>query len=92
MWPYELGAEPRGIEGRLAVVHVGLSMFVRGDAVAAVAQRFPRVRSQVAELLLEPNRGFCIDHTGSAAQRTVWGRPLQLLAAVVDIVSVETHR
>ena len=43
----------------------------------------------IAELKLEPEHGFCLADTGQRGHWTLWGRPLQLLDSIADIVHVE---
>jgi hypothetical protein len=85
---YELDAPPRGVEREAALIHFGLSMFTTFDAAADRAQRWPRLGSHVARVRLEPGNGFHLAETGARVHRTVWGRPLQLLACVADILTV----
>jgi hypothetical protein len=85
---YERDAPPRGIERESALIHFGLSMFVTFDAAADRADRWPALGTHVARLRLEPDQGFHVAETGARVHRTVWGRPLQLLACVADILPV----
>jgi hypothetical protein len=86
---YEQGAPPRGYERRLAVIHMGLSVFSTQAAAKVMALRWPMIGRFVAELNLEPEHGFCLADTGQPGHWTLWGRPLQLLGSIVDIVHVE---
>jgi hypothetical protein len=86
---YERGAPPRGYERRLAVIHMGLSVFSTQAAARAKALRWPMIGMFVAELNPEPEHGFCLADTGQPGHWTLWGRPLQLLGSIVDIVHVE---
>lgn len=86
---YERGAPPRGYERRLAVIHMGLSTFSTQEAAQAMALRWPTIGTFVAELRLEPEHGFCLADTGQPGHWTLWGRPLQLLGSIVDIVHAE---
>ncbi len=85
---YERDAPPRGIEQESALIHFGLSMFVSFDAAADRARRWPALGAQIALIRLEPANGFHVAETGARVHRTVWGRPLQLLACVTDILPV----
>jgi hypothetical protein len=85
---YERDARPRGLEIESALIHFGLSMFVTFEAAAARATRWPKLGTHLAHLRLQPGNGFHIAETGPRPHRTVWGRPLQLLACVVDILPV----
>jgi len=85
---YERGAPPRGYERRLAVIHMGLSVFST-SAAGAMALKWPMIGTLIAELKLEPEHGFCLADTGQRGHWTLWGRPLQLLDSIADIVHVE---
>lgn len=85
---YERDARPRGVEVESALIHFGLSMFVTFDAAAERATRWPALGTHVAHLRLEPGNGFHVAQTGARVHRTVWGRPLQLLTCVADILPV----
>ncbi|HEY3944715.1 MAG TPA: hypothetical protein VGL78_05780 [Solirubrobacteraceae bacterium] len=84
---YERNARPRGLEIESALLHFGLSTFVTLDAAADRATRWPTLGTHIARVRLEPGNGFHVAET-AAGHRTVWGRPLQLLACVVDILPV----
>lgn len=86
---YERGAPPRGYERRLAAIHMGLSVFSTRAAAAAMALKWPKIGMFVAELGLEPGNGLCLADTGQPGHWTLWGRPLQLLSAIADILNVE---
>lgn len=86
---YEHGTPPRGYERRLAVIHMGLSVFSTRAAAEAMALRWPKIGMFIAELSLEPERGFCLADTAQPGHWTLWGRPLQLLGSIVDILHVE---
>ncbi len=85
---YERNAHPRGLEIESALIHFGLSMYLEREMAAATARRWPRIGRYLAELRLEPGNGFCWAHTAQPGHITVWGRPLQLLAGIVDILPV----
>jgi hypothetical protein len=86
---YERGARPRGIEVESALIHFGLSMYLEREMAAAMSRRWPRLGRHLAEVELVPSNGSCWAHTGQPGHITVWGRPLQLLACVADILAVE---
>lgn len=86
---YESGSPPRGYERRLAVIHMGLSVFSMRAAAAAMASKWPMIGMFVAELNLEPGNGLCLADTGQPGHWTLWGRPLQLLGSIADILHVE---
>jgi hypothetical protein len=86
---YERGARPRGIEVELALIHFGLSMYLEREMAAATARHWPRLGRHLAEVEIVPGTGSCWAYTGQPGHITVWGRPLQLLACVADILPVE---
>ena len=83
---YELGSHPRGLEAESALIHLGLSMYLEPEMATATAQRWPQIGRRIAKVHLEPNNGFCYANTAQPGHITVWGRPLQLLACVADIL------
>jgi hypothetical protein len=85
---YERDAPPRGLEVESALMHLGLSMFVTFEAAAQRAIRWPALGTHIAHLTLEPDNGFHFAETGATVHRTVWGRPLQILACVADTLPV----
>jgi hypothetical protein len=86
---YELGKRPRHIADRLAVVHMGLSMFETLSKARRTARAFPPIGAWVARVDLLPGEGFCGARTGQPGHWTIWGRPDQLVRAVADIVPVD---
>lgn len=85
---YERDARPRGLEVESVLIHFGLSMYLEREMAAATARRWPRLGRHIAEVRLEPGNGFCWAHTAQPGHMTVWGRPLQLLACIADILPV----
>jgi len=85
---YELGSRPRGLEIESTLIHLGLSMYLTLEMATATAQRWPQIGRRIAEVHLQPENGFCFADTAQPGHITVWGRPLQLLTCVVDILSV----
>lgn len=85
---YERDARPRGLEVESALIHFGLSMYLEREMAATTARRWPRLGRHIAEIRLEPGNGFCWAHTAQPGHLTVWGRPLQLLACIADILPV----
>lgn len=68
---------------------MGLSVFSTQAAARAMALKWPMIGTFVAELDLEPEQGFCLADTGQPGHWTLWGRPLQLLSSIADILHVE---
>lgn len=66
-------------------------MFVSFEAAVDRARRWPVLGAHVAHIRLEPANGFHIAETGARVHRTVWGRPLQLLACIADILPVRAQ-
>jgi hypothetical protein len=85
---YERDAPPSGVERESALIHLGLSMFITFDAAADRATRWPALGAHIARVRLEPGHGFHVAETGARVHRTVWGRPVQLLACVADILPI----
>jgi hypothetical protein len=85
---YELGARPRGLEIESMLIHLGLSMHLKREMAAATARRWQRTGRHIAEVQLQSDCGFCWAHTGHPGHITVWGRPLQLLDCVIDILPI----
>jgi hypothetical protein len=86
---YGRGFAPRGAEMSSALVHMGLSTYLVRDRAAGIARRWPRIGDHIAELRLRPEHGIWLAPTGEPGHITVWGRPLQLLACVADILPVD---
>jgi hypothetical protein len=86
---YEADRPPRGWEERNILIHLGLSMFVRQDQAEETARRFPMIGEHVARVTLRHGHGFAYARTGSAGHMTIWGRPLQLMAAVAEINPID---
>jgi hypothetical protein len=85
---YELDARPRGLEVESALIHFGLSMYLEHHMAKATARRWPRIGRHLAAVGLESSNGFCWAHTAQPGHITVWGRPLQLLACIADILPI----
>lgn len=86
---YGRGFDPRGAEVSSALIHMGLSTYRVRDRAAGIARRWPRIGDHVAELRFRPEHGIWFAPTGEPGHVTVWGRPLQLLACVADILPVD---
>jgi hypothetical protein len=86
---YDRGIAPRGAEASSALIHMGLSMYQEQSRAIDIAQRWPRIGGYVAEMHLRPEHGIWFAATGEPGHLTVWGRQLQLLACVADILEVD---
>jgi len=87
---YERDRPPRGWEQRNVVIQMGISMFVRRTQAEGTARRFPVIGDHIAQIRLEQGFGFALARTGPPGHLTVWGRPLQLLGAIVDISPIDS--
>jgi hypothetical protein len=85
---YELGARPRGLEVESALIHLGLSMYVKPAMAAATARRWPQIGKRIAMVQIGRGNGFCWAYTAQPGHVTVWGRPLQLLGCIADILPI----
>lgn len=87
---YELGQEPRRVERRSAVLHMGISVFVDDDVARQVAKRFRgKLGEHIAHLELRYGDGFNYAQTGARNHLTLWGDPVKLHSTIVDIRSIE---
>ena len=86
---YRRGFDPRGIEVANALVHMGLSTYRARHRAVGIATRWPQIGNHIAELRLRPDHGIWFADTGEPGHITVWGRPLQLLDCVADILPVK---
>ncbi len=86
---FDLGAEPRKFEKRSALIHMGISTFRTRERAVDMAVRWPKLGQFTAELNLKPENGHVFALTGQTGHVTVWGRPLQLVSEIVDIVPIE---
>jgi hypothetical protein len=82
---FDLCREPRRAERSSAVIHMGISMYMTPSAAIETAQAFPKLGSYVAFLRLEHGHGFNWARTGPDCHLTIWGDPVKLVEAVVDI-------
>lgn len=86
---YELDREPRGIEQRRAVIHMGISMFKSRESAAAMSRKWPKLGRFVAKVELRACQGFNLAETGPVGHLTIWGRPPQLAQAIAEIYPVD---
>jgi hypothetical protein len=85
---YELGRRPRHVEITTTPIHMGISVYLTNEQAAATVRAFPAIGAYVAELRLVPETGAAFADTGPPGHLTLWGRPLDLLAVIADIVPV----
>jgi hypothetical protein len=85
---YEIGRMPRGGAVRPAILHMGISVYLRPEDARETARKWPVIGAFVALLQLTSGQGFNIAETGHPGHRTVWGDPFKLRNTLVDIVSV----
>jgi hypothetical protein len=86
---YELGRPARHTEIKFTPEHMGLSVYLALDRARDTARAFPRIGEYVALVRLTPESGAAFALTAEPGHLTVWGRALELVAAVADIVPVE---
>lgn len=82
---YELSEEPRKVERRSAVLHMGISVYVNSNDALRTVRRWPKLGDYVARLDLRADMGFNYAHTGPPGHLTLWGDPVKLRDATVDI-------
>jgi hypothetical protein len=82
---YELGSEPRRVERRSPVLHMGISVFTERTIAAGVARRWPRLGRFIARLELGDGVAVNYADTGGPGHLTLWGDPVKLRDAIADI-------
>ena len=70
---------------RSAAIQMGLSMYEQSTQAEGTARLYPAIGQYVARLLVAAGQGFNLASTGQVGHWTVWGRPDQLVDAVVDV-------
>jgi hypothetical protein len=85
---FALGAEPRRVERRSAVLHMGISVYTDVQVARGTAKRFPRLGNFIAHVDLDASMGSDYAHTGHPLHLTLWADPIKLRAAVIDIEPV----
>jgi hypothetical protein len=85
---YELTHEPRKVERRWTVLHMGISVYVSRGQARETALRWPKLGGYVARIALRADRGFNVARTGHAGHLTLWAEPVKLRDATVDIDAV----
>jgi hypothetical protein len=85
-----MGEEPRKVQRTSSVIHMGISVYLDEAAAHQTAQRFDKLGDWVAALDLTDGQGFNYAHTSHPLHLTIWGDPIKLSGALVDITPV--HR
>lgn len=87
---YELGRNPRRAEIDFTPTHMGISVYLALERARQTARAWQHkgIGDYVAEVRLEPEMGAAFALTAEPGHLTLWGRPLQLVRGVVDIVEV----
>lgn len=85
---YELSQEPRKVERRWTVLHMGISVYMSQDQASQTARRWPKLGDYIARLELQAEHGFNVARTGHAGHLTLWAEPVKLRDATVDISTV----
>jgi hypothetical protein len=85
---FELSHEPRKVERRWTVLHMGISVYMSHDQASQTARRWPKLGDYVARIELQADRGFNVARTGHAGHLTLWAEPVKLRDATVDIHTV----
>jgi hypothetical protein len=86
---YELSREPRKVERRATVIHMGVSMYLKPEVAHGTARRFAKLGNYVATLDMRAGLGINAAETGHPLHLTVWGDPIKLAQIVIDIRPVE---
>lgn len=88
---YDAQRPPHPSDRKATVLHMAVSMFEDGGALARFASRAPeRLGTYVARVELRPGQGVCIADTGNHGHWSVWGRPDVLAAMVTTAISVRS--
>jgi hypothetical protein len=85
---YELSEEPRKVERTSTVLHMGISVYLDRSVARGTALMFPKLGDFIAEVTMTHGHGFNFAHTGHQGHLTIWGDPVKLRTAVVDIQPV----
>lgn len=89
---YELSDEPRKVERRWTVIHMGISVYLSADRATRTALLWPKLGEHVASFQLGPDMGFNYGHTGHTGHLTLWADPVKLRDSIVDVESVSEQR
>jgi hypothetical protein len=75
---YELSEEPRKVERRWTIMHMGISVYKTSERATETALTWPQLGSYIARLELRPELGFNYAHTGHTGHLTLWADPVKL--------------
>jgi hypothetical protein len=84
---YELSREPRKVERRWTVIHMGISVYTTQEQAIATARMWPKLGDYVTRIELEAGLGFNLARTGHKGHLTLWAEPVKLRDAAADIVT-----
>jgi hypothetical protein len=79
---------PRRIQRRSAVIWMGLSTYRSREAAESLLRAVPKIGTHVSELVLPYGQGLAVAETVRPGHVTVWGDPLKLANAVVNVYPV----
>jgi hypothetical protein len=82
---YELSKEPRKVERRWTIMHMGISVYRTSERATETALTWPQLGHHVARLELRPEMGFNYAHTGHTGHLTLWADPVKLREVTTDI-------
>src|ERR1700761_2047649 len=82
---YELSQEPRKVERRSPVLHMGISVFTDPAIPARLAQKWPRLGRYLARLEAGDQTPLNYAETSQRGHLTLWADPVKLRDAIVDI-------
>jgi hypothetical protein len=85
---YELSREPRKVERRWTVIHMGISVYVGQDQAIETARTWPKLGGYVARIELEAGFGFNLARTGHRGHLTLWAEPVKLRDATADVDTI----
>ena len=85
---FALDDEPRGLEQQSCLIHMGISAYLAERTAHGTAEKWWKLGDWVARLELRPGHGFNFAHTGHRLHLPIWGDPVKLSEAAVDIAAV----
>jgi hypothetical protein len=89
---YELSEEPRKVERRWTIMHMGISVYKTSERAIETALTWPQLGRHIARLELCPAMGFNYAHTGHAGHLTLWADPVKLRDVATDIEIVSRQK